>query len=69
MRRDNSIKRSISTLEARAILKENGIELSEEKAEEVLELMYFFAKLIVDQRFENEDSRLIHKGKHGRAGR
>lgn len=62
-------KRSISVQKAREVLNKNGIELSEKKTEEVLDLMYFLAKLIVDQCFKNEDSRLVHKGKHGRTSR
>lgn len=65
----NPNRRSISSLEAQKILKKNGVELSEKKTEEVLDLMYFFAKLIVDQYFKNEDSRLVHQGKHGRTSR
>ncbi|RXF71400.1 hypothetical protein [Arcticibacter tournemirensis] len=68
MQEENVNRRSISTLEAQKILKKNGVDLSEKKTEEVLDLMYFFAKLIVDQYFKNEDSRLVHKGKHGRTG-
>lgn len=68
MRKENANRRSISILEAQKILRKNGVELSEKNTEEVLDLMYFFAKLIVDQYFKNEDSRLVHQGKHGRTG-
>ncbi len=34
------------------ILKENGIEIAEKEAEKVLELIYFLAKLIVNQNFK-----------------
>ncbi len=45
----NTGKRNITTEKAIKILSKNGVKLSEKKAEEVLDLMYFLAKLIVNQ--------------------
>lgn len=45
-------EKSITTAEAIRILRKNGVEISEKDAEKVLELMYFFAKLIVNQNFK-----------------
>lgn len=42
-------KRNITPQKAIEILDRNGVKLSEKKAEEVLDLMYFLAKLIVNQ--------------------
>ena len=45
-------KRNITPEMAVKILKKNGVEIDEKKAAEVLELMYFLAKLIVNQNFK-----------------
>jgi hypothetical protein len=45
-------KRKITPEKAVAILKKNGVEIDEKNAEKVLDLMYFLAKLIVDQNFK-----------------
>jgi len=45
-------KRNITPEQAVKILRENGVEIDEIKAAELLELMYFFAKLIVNQNFK-----------------
>lgn len=45
-------KRSITPEKAVVILGKKGVKLSEKKAEEVLDLMYFLAKLIVNQSFK-----------------
>lgn len=45
-------KKGVTALEAVKILKNNGIEISEKDAEKVLEMMYFLAKLIVNQNFK-----------------
>ncbi len=42
-------KRNVTPEKAMEILKENGVEISEKNAEELLDLMYFLAKLSVDQ--------------------
>lgn len=47
-----SDNRSITPEKAKKILLENGVKINEKEAEEILELMYFFAKLIVDQNFK-----------------
>ncbi|MBD1394624.1 hypothetical protein [Mucilaginibacter glaciei] len=39
-------KRKINSADAVAILKKSGVEIDEKKAREVLDLMYFFAKLM-----------------------
>jgi uncharacterized protein YneF (UPF0154 family) len=44
--------RSITPENAKRILQKNGVELNEKEVEEVLELMYFLAKLIVNQNFK-----------------
>ena len=45
-------KRNITPEMAVKILRKNGIEIDEKKAVEVLDLMYFLAKLIVNQNFK-----------------
>jgi hypothetical protein len=45
-------KRNVTTKHAIELLQKNGIEINEKKAEEVLDLMYFLAKLIVNQNFK-----------------
>jgi hypothetical protein len=45
-------KKNITPEMAVKILKKNGVEIDEKKAAEVLELMYFLAKLIVNQNFK-----------------
>ncbi|MFD2865650.1 hypothetical protein [Mucilaginibacter antarcticus] len=45
-------KRKITSAEAVRILQKSGMEIDEKKAEEVLDLMYFLAKLIVNQNFK-----------------
>ena len=51
--KDRSVeKRNISTAKAVEILRKNGVEIDEKKAEEVLDLLYFLAKLIVNQNFK-----------------
>ena len=47
-----SEKRNITPEKARKILLENGKEITEKEVEKVLEMMYFLAKLIVDQNFK-----------------
>ena len=46
------MKRNITTEQAIKILRRNGIELSEIKAEELLDFMYFLANFIVNQNFK-----------------
>jgi hypothetical protein len=45
-------KRNVTPEMAVKILKKNGVEIDEIKATEVLDLMYFLAKLIVNQNFK-----------------
>ncbi|SDS73256.1 hypothetical protein SAMN05216490_1701 [Mucilaginibacter mallensis] len=45
-------KRNITPAKAVEIMRKNGIEIDEKKAAEVLDLMYFLAKLIVNQNFK-----------------
>ena len=44
-------KRNITPEMAVRMLRENGVEIDEKKAAEVLDLLYFLAKLIVNQNF------------------
>jgi hypothetical protein len=45
-------KRNVSVKKALAMLKGNGVEIDEKNAEKILDLMYFLAKLIVNQNFK-----------------
>lgn len=45
-------KRKVTPEMAVKIMRKNGIEVDEKKAKEILDLMYFFAKLIVNQNFK-----------------
>jgi len=47
-----SAKRNIKTEKAIKILKKNNIEVNEKEAEKILDMLYFFAKLIVNQNFK-----------------
>lgn len=42
-------KRNVTPEKAMEVLKNNGVEISKKNAEELLDLMYFLAKLSVDQ--------------------
>jgi hypothetical protein len=44
-------RRKITPADAVKILNKSGVEIDEKKAKEVLELIYFLAKLIVNQNF------------------
>ena len=44
--------RSITPEKAKKILLKNGVEVNEKEAEKILDIMYFFAKLIVNQNFK-----------------
>lgn len=46
-----SEKRNITPQQAVKILEQSGVKISEKDAEKVLDLMYFLAKLIVNQNF------------------
>lgn len=45
-------KRNITPKKAVEILSESGVKITEKKAEELLDFMYFLAKLIVNQNFK-----------------
>jgi len=47
-----SEKRNVTPQQAVKILEQNGLKISEKEAENILELMYFLAKLIVNQNFK-----------------
>ena len=47
--KDLAEKRNVTPEMAIKYFRENGIEIDEKKAENLLDLMYFFAKLSVDQ--------------------
>ncbi len=47
-----SEKRNITAAQAVKILEKSGVKIDEKKAGEVLDLMYFLAKLIVNQNFK-----------------
>ena len=42
-------KRNVTPEQARKILSQNGIEVNEKEVEEILDFLYFLAKLSVDQ--------------------
>ncbi|MGY4537829.1 hypothetical protein ACVW0P_002248 [Mucilaginibacter sp. UYNi724] len=52
MERATKEKRKITSTEAVKILKKSGLDIDEKKAEEVLDMMYFLAKLLVNQNFK-----------------
>lgn len=45
-------KRSVTTAEIIEIMHKRGVKIDEKKAAEILDLIYFLAKLIVDQNFK-----------------
>ena len=49
--KDLAEKRNITPEMAVKILRKNGVEMDEKKAAEVLDMLYFLAKLIVNQNF------------------
>jgi hypothetical protein len=50
--KDLAEKRNITPEMAVKILRKNGVEIDEKKAAEVLDMLYFLAKLIVNQNFK-----------------
>lgn len=52
MRNTLNRERNVTTEKAMEILSKNSINIDKNDAEEMLELMYFIAKLIVDQNFK-----------------
>lgn len=67
MRSDSSTKRSVTTAQAMKILAENGLEINEKQAKEILDLLYFLGKLTVDQALKNNKNvdidQLSNRGK------
>ncbi|SDQ01481.1 hypothetical protein SAMN05428975_5827 [Mucilaginibacter sp. OK268] len=49
MKSDSSNKRTVTTSQAIKILEKNGVNVTEKEVEKILDLMYFLAKLIVNQ--------------------
>lgn len=45
-------KRKITNKKAIEILARNGVQITEKSAEDILDLMYFLAKLIINQNFK-----------------
>jgi hypothetical protein len=58
----------LSPEKALEILCENGMYVSLEEANRILEFLRILADIAVNQIFEYESSRFIHPGEHGRAG-
>jgi hypothetical protein len=52
MATDTREKRNVTPKQAIEMLQKNGIVIDERKAEKLLDLMYFLAKLIVNQNFK-----------------
>jgi hypothetical protein len=53
MKAKTSDNRSITPEKAKKILLENGVEVNEKEVEEILEFLYFLAKLTVNQYVNN----------------
>jgi hypothetical protein len=51
---DSSIKRSVTTAQAIKMLADEGLEIKEKEAEEILDLLYFLGKLTVNQLVNNK---------------
>jgi hypothetical protein len=49
MHKDVQQKRSLTTKDAIKVMRENGVEITEKEAEEILDFLYFLAKLTVNQ--------------------
>lgn len=49
MHKDLQRKRKITTKDTIRVMNENGIQVSEKEAEEILDFLYFLAKLTVNQ--------------------
>lgn len=54
MHKDLQKKRNITTKDTIRAMNENGIQISEKEAEEILEFLYIIAKLTVNQYINNE---------------
>jgi hypothetical protein len=53
MKSDSSKKRSVTTGQAIKMLNDEGLEINEKEAEEILDFLYFLAKLTVNQHVNN----------------
>ena len=54
MHKDLQKKRNITTKDTIRAMNENGIQISEKEAEEILDFLYIIAKLTVNQYINNE---------------
>ena len=54
MHKDLQKKRNITTKDTIRAMNENGIQISEKEAEEILDFLYIIAKLTVNQYVNNE---------------
>jgi len=52
MEKDTEKKRKVTLAQAVKVLEKQGIKMDEKEVEKVLEIMYFLAKLIVNQKFK-----------------
>jgi hypothetical protein len=55
MKAGSSEKRNVTTEKAIKTLRENGVEVSEKEAQEILDFLYFLAKLTVSQHVKNNN--------------
>lgn len=53
MKAGNPEKRNVTPKQAIQILQQNGIEVNEKQAENILDFLYFLAKLVVNQGVDN----------------
>ena len=56
MHKDLQKKRSLTAGDAIRVMRENGVEISEKEAEEILDFLYFLAKLTVNQYVKDNSS-------------
>lgn len=56
MHKDLQRKRSLTVGDAIRVMRENGVEISEKEAEEILDFLYFLAKLTVNQYIKDNSS-------------
>jgi hypothetical protein len=68
MKSDSSKKRSVTTEQAIKMLSDEGLEINEKEAEEILDFLYFLAKLTVNQLIKsNSKVDLYQPDKQGKA--
>lgn len=58
MKCDTSKERSVTAAQAVRILRDNGLEISEKEAGDILEFLYFLGKLSVDQYVREKKEKL-----------